>query len=72
MQALKFGEKNDPRTAETADLMAHLEKTAAIHYYVRKKQINAAAGSTALQKVFEKTESTASSPKSPRKNWTDA
>ena len=65
-------EKNDPRTAETADLMAHSEKTAAIHYYVRKNQLNAAAGSTALQKVFEKTESTASYCKSPRKNWTDA
>ena len=56
--------KNDPRTAETADLMAHSEKTA-IHYYVRKKQLNAAAGSTALRKVFEKTESTVSSCKSP-------
>ena len=65
-------EKKDPRTAETADLMAHSQKTAAIHYCVRKKQLNAAAGSTALRKVFEKTESTASSPKSPRKNWTDA
>ena len=30
-------EKNDHRRAETADLMAHLEKTTAIHYYVRKK-----------------------------------
>ena len=49
-------EKKDPRTAETADLMAHSEKTAAIHYYVRKNQLNAAAGSTALQKVFEKTD----------------
>ena len=55
-------EKKDPRTAETADLMVHSEKTAASHYCVRKKQLNAAAGSTALRKVFEKTESTALSP----------
>ena len=63
--------KSDPRTAERADLMVHSEKTATIRYYV-KKQVNAAAGSTALRKVFEETDSTASSPKSPRKTWTDA
>ena len=41
-------EKNDPQAAETADLKGHSEKTAAIQYYVRQKQLNAAAGSTAL------------------------
>ena len=62
MQALEFEKKNDPGTAETADLMAHSEKIAAIHYYVRKKkQLSAAAESTALRKAFEKIESIASS-----------
>ena len=47
-------EAKDPRTAELADLMAHSENTAGKHYYIRKKQLSAAAGSKSLREVVFK------------------
>lgn len=47
-------EAKDPRTAELADLMAHSENTAGKHYYIRKKQLSAAAGSKSLREIVFK------------------
>ena len=47
-------EAKDPRAAELADLMAHSENTAGKHYYIRKKQLSAAAGSKSLREVVFK------------------
>ena len=44
-------EAADPRKTEVADMMAHSNKTAEIHYYIRKKQLSAASGTTALRQI---------------------
>ena len=65
-------EANDSRTTELADLMAHHPKTADKHYYIRQKQVSAAAGSTALREKVFKQSATSMSPVSSKKIWTNS
>ena len=44
-------EATDPRKADVEDMMAHSNKTAEIHYYIRKKQLSAARGTTATRQI---------------------
>ena len=63
-------EAGDPRTKEASDLMAHSTKTAEAHYVIRKKQLSAASGSTALRSLSNFTKETEKQPKtSKRKLW---
>ena len=48
-------EAADPRKSDVADMMAHSDKTAEIHYYIRKKQLSAASGTTALRQISKPT-----------------
>ena len=48
-------EAADPRKSDVADMMAHSDKTAEIHYYIRMKQLSAASGTTALRQVSKPT-----------------
>ena len=47
-------EAKDKRAPQLADLMAHSLDTAKKHYYVRRKQLSAASGSSALREVVFK------------------
>ena len=47
-------EAKDKRSPQLADLMTHSLDTAKKHYYVRRKQLSAASGSSALREVVFK------------------
>ena len=47
-------EAKDKREAQLAELMTHSLDTAKKHYYVRRKQLSAASGSSALMEVVFK------------------
>ena len=63
-------EAGDPRIKEVSDLMAHSVKTAETQYVIRKKQLSAVSGSTALRSLSNFTKETEKQPKtSKRKLW---
>ena len=56
---------------ELASLMADPTKTADKHYYIRQKQLSAAAGSTALREKVFKQSAPSVSPVSSKKVWSN-
>ena len=70
-------EAKDKRAPQLADLMTHSLDTAKKHYYVRRKQLSAASGSSALREVVFKHDFSSSAQLeeapsvsvSPRKYW---
>ena len=65
-------EANDSRTTEVADLMVHHPNTADKYYYIRQKQLSAAAGSTALREKVFKQSAPSMSPVSSKKIWSNS